>query len=469
VTAFPHKALAGGFAISSMGGRRSSSLVSIGLPDDPTALFHNPAGLADQKGVHLHFANAFYLVDTNFKLKSLDPALYPEIHPPDCGTGSEPACPWPLDSQGFYEKTMEPKSYFGIVPYASVGTDMGFLGEGGEDVVTSLAIYLPAFYGGTLDEHAPTAYQMVEGHFAVGSATLGAGWRISRWLAVGASASYNFMRIAIKRRFSIAAALTPEGEPPTIEAQLGQEMIGDITMDYAGTDHGVGWGCGLLLTPLEWLNVGFNYQGATSAKFEGSVSLSARDTQMLQNGFEIMGYKMPKRLIVQMPVPHSVQAGLGFKPSSWLEIGVDLRMWMFQVYEQQKVTPIYDPNDPDDEPMTEDDLSQDKNYGMSYEVAAGFLVRPFATLPGLELMAGGSYDHSPIPDETFTIDNPSLSSINLAGGVRWAITPHWRVTLSTLVYVYLKRDITGSRAKPPLDGQGSGAAVLPAFEVEYTF
>ncbi|MBW2459154.1 MAG: outer membrane protein transport protein, partial [Deltaproteobacteria bacterium] len=287
--------------------------------------------------------------------------------------------------------------------------------------------------------------------------------------AVGASLSYNYMRITIKRKLSIIAALTPAGQQPSGNAVLGQNGIGDITMDYTGVDHGVGWGASVLLTPLRWLSIGITYLGATDPRFDGDVSLSSRDTKTMRDIFLLLSYKMPERLRVEMPYPHTVGVGLSVAPSSRVEIGVDLRMWLYQVYELQRVTPIYDPAEPGNEPLTEEGLSQDKNYGMSYEIAGGVLLRPFATMPGLELMAGVSFDKSPIPDETFTMDNPSLDSLNLAVGARWAVNEHWRVSLSFMSYIYLERNIEGSQTSPPSDGRGYGVAYLPAFEVQHTF
>jgi hypothetical protein len=219
---------------------------------------------------------------------------------------------------------------------------------------------------------------MLDGSFAVGSVTAGAGWRVNPWLAVGASLSYNYMRITIKRKLSIIAALTPEGQQPSGDAVLGQKGIGDITMDYTGVDHGVGWGASVLLTPLSWLSIGITYQGATDPRFDGDVSLTSRDTKTMQDIFLLLSYKMPERLRVEMPYPHTVGVGFSVAPSPRVEIGVDLRMWLYQVYELQKVTPIYDPAEPGNEPLTEEGLSQDKNYNMRWRGAGATLAGPGA-------------------------------------------------------------------------------------------
>ena len=84
-------------------------------------------------------------------------------------------------------------------------------------------------------------------------------------------------------------------------------------------------------------------------------------------------------------------------------------------------------------------------------------------------MFGGGYDRSPIPDETFSIDNPALSHVKFSVGVRWRINPRWRLALTYFLVVFLKRDITTSETKPPTNLRVSGATHTPAVEMTYTF
>jgi len=457
--AWPREARAGGFTITAVGGRRTSSLANIAKPDDLTALVHNPAGLADQKGFRLHISNSFFFAQTDFKMKALDPTLYPEITPAE----------WPLDADGYYATPIKPERYFGVVPYLGASSDLGFLGKGGEDFVASLALYFPGFYGATLPANAPTAYSMIDGMFMVGTATAGVGWRVDRVLAIGASASVNYMRLATRRKISVIDALTPEGEIPSQTAVLGQGLLGDITLDYAGQDWGGSGGASLLLTPSRWFAFGFNYMGSSSANFQGDVKLTSNDTATLERMFYALKYKMPKTLAVAMAIPHTLQWGINVSPWPWLEWGFDVRTWFYQFYRRQAVIPGYDPNEAGAEPLTAKDLSSEKNYRLSYEVATGVLVRPWKNHPKIELMGGVSYDQTPIPDATFSLDNPSLSSVNYAVGVRFPIGEKLRATLTYLQYSYVERNVTNSRTNPPTNGRGSGVARLPTFELEWMF
>src|SRR5687768_18428179 len=50
----PDGARAGGFGIPEIGARRTAMAAVVGRPDEPTAVFHNPAGLSLLRGVHLY-------------------------------------------------------------------------------------------------------------------------------------------------------------------------------------------------------------------------------------------------------------------------------------------------------------------------------------------------------------------------------------------------------------------------------
>jgi long-subunit fatty acid transport protein len=460
-------AWAGGFTVSIMGGRRASSLVNLARPDDPSALFHNPAGLADLKSVHLHLSNAFYLARSNFRLRALDEDRFTGINPQDCGEGNAEACPWPVDSEGYYEQGIKPESLFGAIPYLAATSDLSFLGEGGRDVVAGLAVYAPSFYGARMPEDAPSRYSVIDGMFMVGSVTFGVGWRLNQILSLGLSLSYNYMRVATTRKVSTVNSLTPAGEDPSAMGVVAQDLVGDLNLSYTGVDHGMSWVAGVLLTPWRWLSVGLSYWGSTKAYFDGPLSFTNDGAADLDGALSMVGYKLPRRLQFQVAIPHSLGVGISVSPVRWLELSVDLRTWHYQFFDRQEVVPVYDSADQGTEVMTADDLSTDLDYIMSYDLAWGLLVRPLSALPSLEIMAGASYDRSPVPDRSFSMENPSLSSWNLAVGVRYLISSHWRVTLSYLQYFYVKRDIDDSALDPPVNGQATGTAYLPAFEIEY--
>ena len=460
--------------MSIFGGRRMGMLANLGRPDDPTALFHMPAGLADQPGRQLYAFISPAFLSTDFRMKAHDPARFPAINPDGCGKpGAEP-CPWPIDAEGYYTREVEPEKYFGILPYIGASSDLSFLGPGGRDVVVGVAAYAPNFYAAYLPEDAPTAYHIIGGMFLVGTATVGAGWRVNRYLAVGAKFSYNYMALSMAQKLSLANSLTAPGDDPnTGTGGVAQTLIGDLKMEFDGTDHGVGWGLSVLLSPLPWLNLGLAYSGSTTSYFEGEVHFTAysekvKGEALLRELAGGVGYKLPRRLIIAQGLPHSVHFGASATIGPRVEIGLDVRLWLYNLLRRQILLPIYG-KEKGKEPLTKDSLSKEKNFDVSYQVVAGVLVRPIASYPNLELMAGAGYDQSPLPDETYTLDNPNLSHFKLSLGGRWRVNHHWRLSAGYLLNLYISRDITNSETSPPTNVQVSSHSHSPAAAMTYIF
>ena len=472
LTAEVQVAHAGGFTITILGGRRTGMMTNIAAPDDLTAVIHNPAGLADQRGVRMHLSSGVSLMNTQVEMQALDPKYFPEVNPAGCGEAGASPCPWPIGKDGYYQGSIEPEKYFGVLPFAGVSTDLGWISPGLKDVVVALGFHAPNFYGAFLPEDAPTAYFIVEGMFMVLAATTAAAWRINDKVSVGVSLSYHYMNISFAQRLSSTDLLTPRGQEPDFIATGIQKQFGDLRLDYLGIDHGLGWGAGVLVSPTRWLTIGLSYYGATAARLEGDLEIGTQRGKLedLQSLLKFNKMKMPHSLIVEMAIPHALHAGINFTPARWIEIGVDLRVWFYSMFDKQDMIPIYDEEPRGyEEPITAEDMSKDKRYGESWEIAVGVLVRPLKNHQQLELMAGISFDKSPAPDETWTLDNPSLDQLVISAGARYKLGERWRFAATYMVDFYLERDVTTSENWPPSNGRGYGVAHYPGLEAEYIF
>ena len=481
--AFAQQAEAGGFSISILGGRRTGALTNLAAPDDLTALFHNPAGLADQKGTRMHLSASTTFMDTSFRMKALDEGMFPEIYPSgQCSGAVTKECPWPVDDEGYYAQEITPTSYFGMLPYIGASQDLGFISEEAKDVVVSFALTAPNAYGANLSPGAPTAYNFIEGYFVTVSAILGAGYRVNRWLAVGVGLSYNYMQLKYAQKFSAVDLI--DAYDPSL-AQMYKLLsksnskfdLKDIRLDYTGVDHGMGWNIGFLLSPSKALHLGISYNGATSARFEGDLEVASTNpdvTDLRKSITDISSsvgepFKLPTGLVVVMPIPHSVQAGVNVFLTHWLEVGFDFRLWLYNVYEKQDLDPVYDDSEEGKPMLSQDALDKEKSYGVSYEVALGVVARPFNALPLLELMAGIGFDKSPVPGKHFSLDNPSMNQLVGTLGVRWRALTWLRVSGSYMIDWYMPRDIRSSEASPPMNVQGEALGHMPRLELEFIF
>lgn len=445
-------------------------LANLAAPDDATAICHNPAGLPDLDRPRLEMFGAAAFLHNEFRMMALDPERYPEINPRRCGEAGRPPCPWPVGEDGYYARTLAPESTFGIVPFLGFTTGLGILSDGLGDLACGVSVHAPNFYGGTMAAEGPAAYSMTDGYFLVLATTFAVGWRVSDRVSLGFNVSHNYMRLRYGRRASLADALTPPGEDPGTLATAVQNVFGDALLDYTGVDHGAGWTVSMLVRPAPWLSLALAYTASSPATFSGPLAL--RPTREGVDSFaelEALGVDLPRGLEIRMPVPPALHVGLLATPHPRLEIGLDARFWFYTVYERQDVRPLYGGEQTGLRPLTAESLSRTKDHDVTYELALGLLFRPPGLGEDVELMAGAGYDGSPVPDEYFSLDNPSLSTVLLSGGVRWRMTDHWRATLAYVGMIFVPRDIRTSRTSPPTNGQGGGHNHMPSLEIEYRF
>src|SRR4051812_47095823 len=70
--AFTGTATAGGFGIPEIGARQTAMGSIIGRPDDPSSIYHNPAGLVLEPGWNVYLSSGLSLLDTSFELAPWD-------------------------------------------------------------------------------------------------------------------------------------------------------------------------------------------------------------------------------------------------------------------------------------------------------------------------------------------------------------------------------------------------------------
>jgi long-subunit fatty acid transport protein len=459
---------AGGFHISTIGLRRSAMTTDIANPDDVTALFHNPAGLGDLPGLQIQLSLGLAFLDSSLQLQALDPERFPAINSPGCGMANP--CAYPIGKNGYYEQSFKPTSYFGAVPFLGFSLDLSRYQRRLRGLTISAALFAPGAFGATLPPTGPTSYFVTSALFVIASAAVGVGYRVNRYFAIGFNLSYNYMRLGLAKNFSTVDALTANGQPPGALAKTAQAVLGDLNMDFSGTDNGAGWSLGVLVNPTRWLALGASYSGWTSPTFDGPLNLGASNVESsadLRSVATAVGYKLPRRLHVTLVVPPNVQWGMNLTPSDRVEIGFDCRLWLYSLFKKEVVTPIYDPNEPGAEPLTEAQLSEDKNYTTSYQVNFGVLFRPLKRRRSLEIMAGVGFDKSPVPDSTFSLDNPSLDQAYFGVGVREVLGRHWRIGVAYMFAAQLERNITNSQTSPPTNARIKAWEHQPTFEIAY--
>lgn len=412
---------AGGFGIPEIGVRRTAMASIVGRPDDASAIYHNPAGLSLQPGWHVYLSMGLSLLDTEFALRPWDGS--------DGFLGVAPG------ADGYYAP-VKPSRAMGVIPMLAV---TGELLPG--KLTVGAALYVGNAQGAAFDKDAVTHYHLIDGYVVAPQAVIAASYKLSEALSLGASAGVIDLRVHGKRYVY-----------PIIN---GSNLSG-----YAGTKpelvlDGEGWAPTWMIAafgrPHPRFTWGATITGRVDATLEGPVQITFSDDASVP-GDMLIGRQTTNQLL-----PWAFMAGTGFDVSPHVELGTEVRYWLYRQYKKQltDVSGI----------AIVDKLETIKNYHDSWEVSGGVRVHDLVQLPNLELMAGLQYDRSPAPPQTVTLDQPSFSHPGLHSGLRYQ-AGRYRFGASYIHYWYQIPTIEDSTTSPPSNIRGHGSNNIFTVSIE---
>ncbi len=407
----PRPARAGGFGIPEIGVRRTAMATVIGRPDDPSAIYHNPAGLVLQRGLSLYVSMGLSLVDTELRLRP-----WPESDRL-LGTGPE--------ADGYYAP-VQPSRAMGVIPMLAATYELL-----PERLVVGAGIYVGNATGAAFEAGGVTRYHLIDGYVVAPQAVASAAYRLAPALSVGASAGVIHLRVHGRREVY-----------PIVDGMDLSSLIGTRPeLELDGSGWAPTWTVAAFGQPHPRISWGATITGRVDAELSGPVKVTYGDDASTP-GDVLAGAQTTEQLL-----PWAFMAGASFDVSPHVELGAELRYWLYRQYERQRteVAGIF----------LVRELETMKNYRDSWAASAGVRVHSLGAAPRLELMAGVQYDRSPAPPETVTLDQPSFSHPAAHVGARWR-TGRYRLGASYIHYWYLVPTITDSITGPPSNIRGRG-------------
>lgn len=396
-------ATAGGFHNADVGTRRMGMFATVARPDDPTAIFHNPAGLVLTTGTQFYTSLSLFFLDIGLRMYDSEGVLRPEDH------------------------EIRPDWNIGALPFIGISSDLGT-----ERLRLGFAAYAPNAYGAALPDDEPTRYHATRVLFLGSRATASLAYEVSPKLSVAASASLVHLYLTAQRFMNPLVLQDPDHrfDDPAVTKEY------DSTLALDG--QGFSWAVdvGVLLRPLETLSIGVAFFGGSSVRLRGDVELTSPDGTVDSTTHR-----------TDMVIPFTLQGGINWEFAPDFEIGFDYRYYHYQVFQEQ-YTVLEEPL------MGMSEMRDAKNYGNSGNWCIGLLYRP---LESVELMAGYQQDYTPIPDQTYSLDNPSRDQRGIGFGARWQATGRHRVGLSFVRNWFDLVDVQESTANPPANAKGHGA------------
>jgi len=205
---------------------------------------------------------------------------------------------------------------------------------------------------------------------------------------------------------------------------------GHITLDGT-TKPAFGVNAGIFFKPSDKLSVGVSYRSKIDAKVEGGDVTVVNPTPALQSRF--VGNKFDATL----PLPASVNFGLGITPNEKLTIGLDVNWTQWSEYRALRFDFTKDGAAAQ---VGNDTFSESKR---SYEDALTFrLGGQYKVTDKLALRLGAAYDMTPVKDGYVTPETPDNDRIIGTAGIGYDITDKLGVDASFMFQAILKRTQT---------------------------
>jgi long-subunit fatty acid transport protein len=405
-------ATAGGFGIPEYGVRRTAMAAVIGRPDELSALFHNPAGLVLSDEWRVYISAGLSLLNTEFELAPWDRS--------DEFLGVSP------ESTGYY-KPVKPTRAMGVIPMLAAGGPIRQV----RGLYAGAALYVGNATGAKFDRDAVTHYHLIDGYIVAPQLTVGAAYKLRDDLAIAATAGLIYFKVH-GRRYVF----------PVLDGTDVHNLTGtkpELTLD--GTAWAPSWSVGVFGKPHPRVTYGAAIIGRVDATLEGPIVVTYSDDASVP-GDQLIGTQKTTQLL-----PWALHAGANIDVTDHVEVGSELRYWLYRQYERQHtdITGI----------ALLRELNTEKNYRDSWELSGGVRVHDLAAASGLELMAGTHYDRTPAPAKTVTLDQPSFSHIGLHSGARYSFS-RYTVGASYIHYWYRIPTITDSITMPPSNVRGHG-------------
>ena len=397
-------AYAGGFQINEQTaihtGRASAATATV---KDPSAIWHNPAGLAFiegtafQAGVSLIRGHGVY---RGAGLPSTNPN-YPEPRVADGESLDVNFVPVP---NVYAARALSSKAYVGLGLYAPYG--LGLKWEDPE-----------SFSGRTSVQELALRTFFITPAIAL---------RLTDQVAVSVGVSLVPATVYLKQTLGAA----DNGQVLFPADVYGREA----TVELSGSAFGVGATAGVILTFLNHLKIGAAFRSAVDLSFSGEANFDLPESVPA----EVRANFPDQEGTADLTLPHTFQLGIGWDQGDFLiELGGQLTLW--NSYDELRTN--FSTGRPSPSSATP------KDWNPVPLIRLGAQYKP---IEELALRAGAAYDWSPAPDETVDPTLPDRNRIigSIGAGYQFG---RFHVDAAWMFLFFAEREIEGGITFPIRD------------------
>lgn len=409
-------AFGSGFSIFEQGAKASGMAGAfVATADDPSAIFYNPAGIAQQRELTF-LAGATFINFTN------------EF------TG-DPNSLYTADSEGKYDRhTFVPPNMYAILPI-------------GDNLTIGVGAF--AAWGLRTDWADPWVgrFESRDADLKTMSVQPTIAWQTSDGrFALGGGVEYRRARVFLNQNIPL-----PFPNPFT-------GRVTDIGNARLASDYGddIGWNVGVLFKASDRIRFGASYRSEMDIDLEGTADFTQIPTGNAQlDGLVALTFPKDDTISTTLPFPAVAAVGVAFSPTERVDVEFDITHMTWSRFESLDVQF-------DDQPARSFSREQNWDDASAYRLGANI-----EATPEWDVRLGVVYDENPQPVEAVSALLPDSDRIGATFGAGWHHGP-WIVDGAAFILHFKDRSTEG-RNPAGFDGTYETDAVLWSINLGYRF
>ena len=403
-----------GFSIFEQGAKASGMAGAfVATADDPSAIFYNPAGLAQQREMTVLAGATFINFANEFE--------------------GDPNSVYTAGTEGKYDRhTFIPPNAYGIIP---IGDNLTF-GVGSFAAWGLRTDWADPWVGRFISRDADLRTMSVEPAIA---------WQTDDGrFAIGAGVEYRRARVFLSAN---SAALNP----------FTGRVI-DVANTRLASDYGddIGWNVGVLFKASDRFRIGASYRSDMDMDLEGRAEV----TQILSGNAQfdaIVASQLPpdQPISTTLPFPAVAAVGVAFSPNDRIDIEFDITHMTWSRFEALTV---------DFETTPAAGFTREQNWDDSSCYRLGTNIE---ATDNWDVRLGALYDENPQPVEAVSPLLPDADRIGFTFGAGWHHGP-WIIDGAAFILHFKDRSTEG-RNPEGFDGNYQTEATLWSINLGYRF
>lgn len=405
-----------GFSIFEQGAKASGMAGAfVATADDPSAIFYNPAGLAQQRELSVLAGATFINFSNEF-------------------TG-DPNSEYTSGTEGKYDRhTFVPPNMYASLPI-------------GDNLTVGVGVF--AAWGLRTDWADPWVGRFVsrDADLKTTSVQPTIAWQTTNGkLAVGAGVEYRRARVILNQNIPL----------PFLNPFTGR--VTDIGNARLASDYGddIGYNVGVLFKPSDRFRIGASYRSDMDIDLDGEADFTQISTGNAQLDAAVAAtFPHDDTISTTFPFPAVAAVGLAFSPSDRVLLEFDITHMTWSRFEALAV-------DFDDQPNRSFVREQNWDDSSAYRLGSNI-----EATPNWDVRLGLVYDENPQPVEAVSPLLPDADRIGATIGAGWHHGPF--IVDGALFVLHFKDRSTEGKNPEGFDGTYETDAVLWSFNLGYRF